>query len=212
VRTTEILSCLGDLRSFDYDNLSLLRFAMIAFNDFSFVGADLTRTTFQGCEFTNCNPSGTRIGGCRLYDCTSDEITAEKFASLGIEVGPVGRRFLGLGRTTVPVENDDPVVRLVAKFFRRFIRGALGANQRTAGTDSMLRGLGGEERKFTEREILPEMKRNNIIGAGQSTTVFVFNSDWQSDGDSLLAEDSISDRLRPILDTLRSKSRRYNLT
>jgi hypothetical protein len=212
-RTAEMERCLGGRRTFDYDSLSRLRFCLLNFKNFTFLGTDLTRSSFQKCELEGCTFNSARIGGCRFYDCTADEQTGANLASLGVSVGSVRRTLLGLGRAAVSVQNDDPVFALVIKFFQRFIRGGPGQHQKTAKADSMLKGLGGEERKFTERELIPAMKREAVVSesmASSGTAVFVFNSDWQADGDSILNGEA-TERLGQVIERLRGKSDRYNL-
>jgi hypothetical protein len=126
----------------------------------------------------------------------------------------VKRGLLGLGAKIVQVENGDPVVGIVTKFFQRFIREKLGRNQRTCKKESMVKGLGGEERRFVDREVIPEMRKYGVISeadAGQGTEIYIFNVEWQSDGDGIIFENRISDRVRDIIERLKSKTDRYNL-
>lgn len=208
-RTRTFQSCLGAKRTFNYETLSRLRFSLLRFEGFSFVGTDFTGCAFQSCQFTNCSFNGARLGGCQMYGCSADEQTGEVLESLGIQRGAVQKRFLRA--PVVHLESQDPVRELVEKFFSRFIRKELGSHQRTSKVRSMTAGLGGEERKFTERELIPEMKKNGVITPHQGIDVYVFNADWQNDGDSVLGGNEPTERLSTIMETLRGKAARYNL-
>lgn len=143
-RTAVLSACLGNRRTFDYENTSRLRFSLLRFEGFSFVGANLTASAFQGCEFTNTDFNGAQLAGSRFYECSADESSAQTLAQLGISVEQIESGILR--RKTVQVQNEDPVRELVKRFFRRFIRDERGKNQRTAKVESMVAGLGGEEK------------------------------------------------------------------
>jgi len=106
----------------------------------------------------------------------------------------------------------DPVRELVQRFFRRFIRDQRGRNQRTAKVEAFFSGLGGEERKFTQREIIPAMLKVGVIEQREAgITVYVFNAGWQTEGDNLIFDAQETERLKPVIDSLREKAGRYNL-
>ncbi len=209
-RTATLSACLGSRRTFDYENLSRLRFSLLRFEGFSFVGANLTTSAFQGCEFRKTDLNGAQLAGCRFYECSADESTADAFERVGISIKRLGGGILG--RKTLQVENEDPVRELVKRFFRRFIRDERGKNQKTAKKESMVAGLGGEERKFTERELIPEMKKQGIVGESHAAVdVYVFNSAWQVDGDAMIWDEKTTDRVQAIVERLRGKASRYSL-
>jgi hypothetical protein len=209
-RTQKLLNCIGNRRNFDYIDMSRLRFSLIDFDAFSFVGASFVGSAFQACHLSRCDFNGAQLAGARFYECVADPSTAELLEAGGIPSGAVKKRLFGGER--VAIANEDPVVELTKKFFRRFIRDERGKNQRSAIPHAMVAGLGGEERKFTEREIVPLMKSRGVIEDARGTVdVYVFNGAWQTDGDQLIWDDSVSDRLGEIVDQLREKAKRYSL-
>jgi hypothetical protein len=210
-RSAQLYRCLGERRDFGYENLTGLRLARLMLQGLSFVGAEFRDTAFQSCEFADCDFSGAQLRGARMFDCVADERTAAGLEGAGIPRGEVTKKFLR--ERAVAIETDDPVVELVARFFRRFIRKELGRHQATAAERSLLAGLGGEERKFTEREIIPEMRRAGVIAEGGVTgaAVAVFNPVWQPEGDAIVGTRTVTDRLSPIVDRLRASASRYSI-
>lgn len=211
VRSKQFTSCVGGRLQLDYQNLSGLNFAMLEFDSFSFVGADFTRCSFQACRFKNCRFDGSRLSGCRFYECEADAATASALRNLGVEAVSIPR-LLGGSRMAVATPEVDPVAELAGRFFHRFIREERGRNQRTARVESFFSGQGGEERKFTDREIIPAMQKAGVISFKEAGVgVYMFNPEWQADGDALIFDKRETDKLRPILDRLRERAARYNL-
>jgi len=209
-RTKVLLECLGAQRDFSHQNLARLRFYLLTFDQFAFLGANFVNSSFQSCEFTSCVFTGAQLAGTHFYECSADPATASQLSKLGIALGESHKGLLR--PETVQVSNADPVVALVQRFFRRFIRVEPGKHQRTAKVESMVAGLGGEERKFTEREVVPEMKKRGIISELRAgVDVYEFNPDWQADGDELIWRGTQSERVAEIVKTLRGKARRYGL-
>lgn len=210
-RSEKFIACLGGRTQFDYQNLSGLNFRLLELMSFSFVGANFTKSSFHACKFQKCRFEGSQLVGCRFYDCESDEETAQVLGAFGIQTATVSR-ILGAPKVSVTSLEEDPVLDLLTRFFRRFIRGERGTNQRTARVESFFSGLGGEERKFTDREIIPTMLKAGAMSRLEAgVDVYLFNADWQAEGDALIFDNQVSPKLKPFLDKLRDKAGRYNL-
>ena len=210
-RTEKLVACFGGKTQFDYQNLSGLNFRLLQFNSFSFVGTNFTSSSFQGCNFQNCAFHGSQLGGCRFYDCEADQETAKVLNALGVQTVTIPRR-LRTPKVILTSREEDPVRELVTRVFRRFIREARGRHQRTVKQNSFFSGLGGEERKFTHREIIPAMLSAHVMEPLEAgVDVYEFNSDWQTHGDALIWDNRVSDKMGPILEKLQAKARRYNL-
>jgi len=212
VRTDVFLRALGGLRNFMYADFSGLTIRVLTLNGFDFSGADLRDTAFQNCRLLNCEFGGALFNGARLFACTADEATAEKLISFGIQnVGIEAEP----GLQERLISNEDPIKFLLTKFFKRFIRKQRGMHQRTVALQSFDGGLGHEERRFTETEIFPLLRRFGVISIETvkgSAHVVAFDPSWQSDGDALIWDGIISERLRPICEELRKAAQRYTLT
>ena len=166
-RSQQLRACVGRTIGLDYQNLSHLIFRLIEFDGFSFIGVNFTKSSFQGCKFRKCSFDGSQLVGTQFYECEADEETGAVLRALRVET-VVTPQMLRPAKVTVTSRAEDPVLELVVKFFKRFIRDQRGTNQRTARDDSFFSGLGGEERKFTEREIIPEMRKAGVIFASRS--------------------------------------------
>ena len=211
-RTEALNRSLGGITDLKYVDLSALTIRLLTLDGFDLSGSDLRDTALQNCRLLNCNFDGALLNGARLFDCTADAATAHRLTSFGVENVKVETPTSG---EQTLLSNQDPIRFLLGKFFRRFIRRQRGMHQRTAQLQSFVAGLGDEERRFTQREILPLMKKLGVIEFEMvkgSARVACFNPDWQSDGDALVWDGIISERLRPITDDLRGAAEKYTLT
>jgi hypothetical protein len=206
LRTEALSEALGDMKNFAYWELSDLTIRLLDFEDCSFDFADMRRVSFQKCILHRCTFEGTLLANARFFDCISDKATGERLRALGVQ----GIRIEAQATT---VSTVDPVKYLLTRFFRRFIR-VEGQNQRSRVTATFSAGLGGEEWRFTMREILPLMRKLEVIEEGEvgrGLQTFIFNADWQTDGDSLIFHETLSPRLARIALELKEAAGRYSI-
>lgn len=202
---------LGKTKKIEYCDLSELTFRALRFEGISFRGSIFKKTVFQNCAFQKCGFHKGELTTARFYDCTADEETEKSFKESGIKGVQVDK--IGENQFNVSVEKqEDPIIYLVERFFRRFII-SKGLNQRTRLQSSIYQGLGGQEKLFTEREIVPQALQIVIIESTMSGSkeIYKFNADWQADGDYLLWEHKTTKRMREFIDNLRPHSERYSL-
>ncbi len=210
-RSQTLVACLGGKTRVEYQNLSGLNFRLLEFDSFEFVGVNLTKSSFHACKFRSCRFDGSQLTGCRFYECEADTESAEALEKFGIQTVLIPRVLRG-AKVSVTTREEDPVLELVTRFFRRFIREQRGTNQRSARVESFFSGFGGEERKFTDREVIPAMLKAGVMTRREAPfDVYIFNVDWQADGDALIFDNVLSERLTPIIAKLREKAERYNL-
>lgn len=212
IRSKIFLESIGEIKNIEYCDLSELTFRALRFEGISFRGSIFTKSVFQNCSFKECDFHKGDLAATRIYDCTVDEHTEKSFQDSGIKGVLVDKIADNQFNMSVE-EQEDPIIYLVERFFNRYIISE-GINQRTRRQFSFYQGLGGQEKLFTEREIVPRAIQMGIIEEvlrGRKEIILKFNADWQADGDYLLWNKKTTKRLQGFIDSLRQRSERYYL-
>ena len=185
-----------------------LTFRDLDFSQWSLDGFDFSGCTLQRCVFGHGSFLGARFEGARFFDCRLPRVLYDLVRYLSVEM--VDTQIVG-SEEEPPEPQEDPVSYLIGKFFKRFIRRERGRFQATVGQSSVLQALSSEERKFTQREIVPKSLSVGIIRRVPDPPVYEFNSDWQAEGDALLFDQEVGPDLSPLIEDLKVAARRYSL-